>query len=233
MIFEQLARELYPFILIEKSPSMVYGFEAMQRAHRFFPEARFIHLVRHPRGYCESVLKYLHMLMRPEYKPRERKAEIGDVPEWIKYLASFPYPEPRKDTHAQAVTQMDPQVGWYVLNMNAMTFLKSLPEHQWTTVRGEDLLQRPKGVLAQLVAWLGLRADTEAVEQMTHPENSPFARFGPRGARLGNDILFLEHPALRPTRARAQSLEGTLSWRPDGGSFLPEVVELSRHLGYQ
>jgi len=233
MILDELACAVHPLILIEKSPSMVYGLEAMQRAHRFFPEARFIHLVRHPRGYCESVLKYLHMLMRPEYKPRERKVEIGDVPEWIRYLASFPYPSLRKDTHGQADAEIDPQGGWYVLNMNVRTFLKSLPEHQWITVRGEDLLRQPKGTLAQLAEWLGLRADTEAVEQMTHPENSPFARFGPRGARLGNDILFLEHPALRPKGEREQSLQGTLSWRPDGGSFLPEVVELSHHLGYQ
>ena len=119
-----------------------------------------------------------------------------------------------------------------MLNMNVLTFLKSIPDDQWITVRGEDLLQKPEDVLRRVAGWLGLRADREAVEQMKHPERSPFARFGPRGARLGNDILFLERPALQPARAQAQSLEGPLKWRPDTAGFLPEVVELSRYFGY-
>jgi Sulfotransferase family len=233
MIFEELAREVYPLILIDKSPSMVYEIESMRRAYRFFPEARFIHLVRHPRGYCESVLKYLAILSSPSYQPRERKTEVGQVPEWIRYLASFPYSSPHRDADGPPDAEMDPQGGWYVLNMNVLTFLKSISKEQWITIRGEDLLQEPKQVLRQVAKWLGLRVDNRAVEQMTHPEYSPFARFGPRGARLGNDILFLESPALQPVRAQAQSLEGPLNWCADGRSFLREVVELGRYLGYQ
>ena len=233
MVFEELAREVHPLILVDKSPSMVYGIETMRRAHQFFPEARFIHLVRHPRGYCESVLRYLDILMRPEYQPRGRKTEIGEAPAWITHLASFPRSSIHHHTYAESAAELDPQGGWYVLNMNVLTFLKSISKSHWITVRGEDLLAEPQEGLRWIAEWLGLRADIEAVEQMTHPEQSPFARFGPPGARLGNDILFLERPALRRTRAREQSLEGPLSWRPDGGSFLPDVVELSRYLGYQ
>jgi len=154
------------------------------------------------------------------------------VPGWIYHLASFPYASPNRETSGQAGTEMDPQGGWYVLNMNVLTFLKSVPDNQWTTVRGEDLLQEPEDVLQRVVGWLGLRADRETVEQMKHPERSPFARFGPRGARLGNDILFLERPALQSARAQAQGLKDPLRWRTDGQGFLPEVVELSRYLGY-
>jgi hypothetical protein len=232
MVFEELAHEVYPSVLIDKSPSMVYEIESMRRAYQFFPAARFIHLVRHPRGYCESVLKYLSLLSRPEYQPRERKAEIGEVPEWISQLASFPYSSPHREASGQSAMELDPQGGWYVLNMKALTFLKSIPDDQWITMHGEDLLNEPENILKQIARWLGLRADEDAVDHMKHPERSPFARFGPRGARLGNDILFLESPALQPARAQAQSLEGPLSWRPDGEGFLPEVVELSRYLGY-
>jgi Sulfotransferase family len=233
MVFEELAREVNPSVLIDKSPSVVYEIESMRRAQRFFPEARFIHLVRHPRAYCESVLTYLDKLSGPRYRPRERKAEIGDVPGWITHLASFPYSSPNTDTYGQHAAGMDPQGGWYRLNMNVLTFLKSISADQWIIIRGEDLLEEPESVLKRVAEWLGLRTDTKTVEQMMHPEHSPFARFGPPGARLGNDINFLERPALQRGQARSHSLEGPLGWRSDRGGFLPEVVELSRYLGYQ
>jgi hypothetical protein len=233
MVFEELAREVYPSVLIDKSPSMVYEIESMRRAYRFFPEARFLHLVRHPRGYCESVLTYLQKLSKPEYQPRERKEEIGQVPEWISHLASFPYPPAHKSSPDQLAPEMDPQGGWYVLNRHVVTFLKSIPVVQWIVVRGEDLLQDPENGLRAVAEWLGVRTDRQAVRQMMHPEQSPFARFGPRGARLGNDIRFLESPALHRQRIRPLSLDGPLRWRPEGGGFLPEVVQLARQLGYE
>ncbi len=80
--------------------------------------------------------------------------------------------------------------------------------------------------------WLGKRTDREAIQRMLHPEQSPYAHFGPPAARLGNDMLFLERPELHPMRARPQSLAGALGWRSDGAGFVPEVVELARSLGY-
>src|SRR5262249_49718982 len=76
MIFEELALKLCPSIPIDKSPSIVYTLDSMRRAYRFFPHAKFIHLVRHPRGHGESVLKYLDQL-----------AKLGPVPQWVSDLA--------------------------------------------------------------------------------------------------------------------------------------------------
>jgi len=230
MIMEELARRAVPAILVDKSPSLVYSLDAMQRVYRFFPAARFIHLTRHPRGHGDSVLKYLRMLTKPEYRPREGSAEVDAVPEWVRTLAAFPFPSAAQD----AVPELseDPQCGWYVLNSNIVTFLKSIPPHQCTVVHGEDLLGEPDRGLRQVAAWLGLRTDPEAVEEMKHPERSPYARFGPPGARLGNDILFLENPCLHQVRGHSHTLEGPLSWRGDGAGFLPEVKELAQALGY-
>lgn len=119
MIFEELALEMYPSILVDKSPSVVYSLESMRRAHRFFPQARFIHLVRHPRGHADSVLKYLHEL-----------AKLGRVPQWVSDLASFPYSSSNPEAASQDTSEVDPQRGWYVLNTNIVTFLKSIPSHQ-------------------------------------------------------------------------------------------------------
>jgi hypothetical protein len=219
-VFEELSRALAPAALIDKSPSMVYDVESMRRVLRFFPQARFIHLVRHPRGYCASVLKYRRTLARPEYQPPAAAAQAAEPPEWIEELATGEHGD------------IDPQGGWCTLNRNVAAFLEAVPRGQWRVVRGEDVLRNPDRQLAALAAWLGVRADPGAVERMKHPERSPYARFGPRGARLGNDILFLERPAMRPGRAEPLSLDGPLEWRSDGEGFLPEVVELGRRFGY-
>lgn len=229
MVFEELARAVAPAVAIEKSPSTVYTAEALQRLQRFFPQARFMHLVRHPRGYCSSVIKYLRTLAKPAYQPRDGPASAGP-PQWISDLAHFAGIAPDGDRRASDV--LDPQGGWYVYNHNVVRFLESVPPDQQMTVRGEDLLQDPDGNLAEVAAWLGLRTDAGAIEEMKHPERSPYASFGPTGARLGNDILFLEHPAIRPGRGHDQSLDGPLSWRQDGAGFAPEVTRLARWFGY-
>jgi hypothetical protein len=230
IVFEHLSRTLRPLALIDKSPSLAYEVESMLRVRRFFPGARFIHLTRHPRGYCESVLKYMQLLLRPEYRSRERETEPGVAPEWIRKLAHSPFSP--DETPVPDNAPLDPQDGWFVLNANVVAFLESLPHRQWTTVRGEDLLARPRAELRKLMVWLGMRADRDAIERMLHPERSPYAHFGPRGARLGNDMLFLERPGLHPVSRRGESLDGPVGWRQDGGGFRPAVAELAGRLGY-
>jgi hypothetical protein len=66
---------------------------------------------------------------------------------------------------------------------------------------------------------------------MKHPEESPFACFGPPNARFGNDPSFLKEPALRSYTPKPQELESPLSWNPDLG-FSDIVVELAEYLGY-
>ena len=225
MIFEELALRAAPAVLVDKSPSMVYSLGAMERVHRFFPQARFIHLTRHPRGHGKSVLKYLQELGKPEYRIKDA------IPAWIDDLASFSYSPAAWE--GESIELKDPQCGWYVLNRNVVTFLQSVPRHQWMIVRGEDLLMEPDRGLREVAGWLGLRTDTQAIEEMKHPERSPYACFGPRGAGIGNDIFFLKDPVLRRARADTHSLEGALAWRGDSRGFLPEVKELARKLGYR
>ncbi|BCY09670.1 sulfotransferase [Actinoplanes sp. L3-i22] len=225
MVLEELAWAVHPRALVEKSPSTAYSIESMRRADQLFPGARFIHLVRHPRTYGQSVLRYREALGRRVYRPRERAEQVGAVPQWIVDLATVPAGDGDGG-------RTDPQHGWYTLNRNVVTFLASVPAQRWVVVHGEDLLRQPESTTRRLAEWLGLRADEHAVASMLHPERSPFARFGPSGARLGNDIFFLERPALRPSRATPAGLDGALDWLPDGGGFAPEVRDLARHLGY-
>jgi hypothetical protein len=231
MLFEELALRVHPLALVDKSPNMVYSLERMHRVLRFFPAARFIHLVRHPRAYCTSVLHYRRTLSTPEYSAGDRMLPTS-APQWIADLASFPYSPQAETSIDQRLPELDPQGGWFVLNSNAAAFVAPLGPEQAVTVRVEELVSDPGRAMAGLATWLRLRSDDDAVEAMMRPELSPFARFGPPTAHLGNDIFFLEQPELRPGRARPQSLDGPLDWRQDGAGFLPEVVDLAKRFGY-
>src|SRR5229473_5618925 len=212
MIVEALARRVYPLILVDKSPSIVYSPAALQRAYEMFPTARLIHLLRHPRGHGESVMKAIVDM-----------GKVGPVPNWLLHLASYPDPAIRENWTPEHATDLDPQRGWYALHMNIRNFLLTVPEHQKLRIRGEDLLTDPDASLRQIATWMGLRTDAQAMEEMKHPERSPYACFGPPNARRGNDLLFLNSPVLRPARVRPLSLDGPVSWREDERDFLPEV----------
>ena len=220
-LFEMLAVKARPRTLVEKSTTSVYRMGALQRAHRMDPDARFIHLVRHPRGQGESVMKFI----------RERQ-KLDPLPDghWLLKLASFPRLEMELCSVSDDV--LDPQRGWYTLNSTICEFLKSVPQEQQLTVRGEDLLTNTENGMRSIANWLGLRSDSEAIVEMMHPERSPFACYGPPGARYGNDLLFLEDPRLRPARATIHSLEEPLSWRADNLGFFVQVKELAKQFGY-
>ena len=68
---------------------------------------------------------------------------------------------------------------------------------------------------------------------MKHPERSPYARFGPEGARYGDDAAFLRSPSLPEPPAEPDDLNAPFSWRDDGEGFSPEVRALARAFGYE
>lgn len=222
-ILELVAEKLRPRMLVEKSPSTVYRLEFLQQTFRRFPQARFIHLVRHPCGHGESVMKYLKAIQRLKPIPRSH---------WLFRLASFPAGSENLN-NPERPQALDPQRGWYVLNSNIYEFLKSVPESQKKRIIGEELLSKPESGLRDIAAWLGLRTDSAAIEEMKHPERSPYACFGPPSARYGNDHFFLKRPRFHPNGTKSHRLEGPVSWRENGQGLLSEVKQLAREFGYQ
>jgi hypothetical protein len=219
-LFQVLAETVSPLVLLDKSPHIVGHLSCMQRAYTMFPHARFVHLVRHPRSQGESMLRFY-----------EKRRAYGPIPasHWLNLLMTEPITpgEQREDL------PFDPQRGWYILNARICAFLSSIPEEQQFRIRGEEVLTNPDEGLAKIASWLRLRTDAEAIEAMKHPERSPFACLGPLGARFGNDPMFLKHPALRPTRAAPQTLDGALSWRNTKQGFFPKVRQLAEQFGYE
>jgi hypothetical protein len=220
LLLETLAERVRPRMLVDRSPSIVYRIQTMQRVYAMFPQSRFLHLVRHPRGHGESVMKYL----------RERR-KLGRVPpnHWLLYLAAYP----DASESASASADIDPQRAWLALHRNICEFLDGVPASHTLRVRGEDIVGDPERGMRGVLAWLGLRADDETIEEMKHPERSPYACYGPPSARFGSDRTFLQDPVLRPARAKKHSLEGPLSWRDDGREFSAEVRALARTFGYK
>jgi len=221
-MLELLAEAVAPRVVVEKTPGTVYNRIFLQRFGAMFPDARYLHLVRHPRGNAESVLKALDDLQL-----------FGAPMQWVIDLASYPTIAPNQlpDSRHKAA-ELDPQKGWYVLNQNIRSFLRNIPAKRKLMVRGEDVLSDPDKMLREIVGWLGLRTDSEAIAAMKQPEESPYARPGPPGAQYGNDPLFVRDPVLRPGRARTQSIDGPLGWKKDGAEFLPEVKTLAAEFGY-
>jgi hypothetical protein len=228
-LLEELAERIHPRILIEKSPSLVSDPTALVRVREMFPLARFLHLVQHPRSFGRGLTDAVSAAA----------AAGGPVPPWLLHLACFPHrfadDEPDDLSAEQSAPEPDPQRAWYALHRNACSFLESVPEMYKRRVRVEDVVSEPGRVLADVCRWLKVRDDEEAVEQMMHPERSPFARVGPSGAPFGNDPTFLENPTF-PQQVKnelATNLDDPLPWRRDGTGLATEVKELACEFGYE
>jgi hypothetical protein len=197
--FKMLADRVWPRSLVDKSPSTPRRLDAMQRVKAHFPGARFIHLLRHPRGYSESIVRYV-----------AERAQHGPMPR-SHWLLQNVDPDTASIDNPEHFT-LDPQYRWLSINATIRSFLDEVPESQKMEVHGERLLSQPDVLLPQIASWLGLETSVEQVENMKHPERSPYAHLGPPGARYGNDVFFLRSPALRPGRAVACDVDTPLSW---------------------
>lgn len=223
LVFELLAQRVSPLIPVEKSPLVVYRLDSLRRLFRCFPQARFIHLLRHPRSHGNSNVAYA----------RKVTALGGRPHPWMFRSLADPRRPTDEGTKPVRSDVLDPQQGWYLHNLNILQFLEEVPKDQRMRVCGEDLLTDPDRGLREIAGWMGLRTDDEAIEEMKHPERSPYAFVGPPGAQWGYSDSFLKNPGLRSNRAKPQSLEGALSWLDDGQGFLPKVKELARQFGYR
>jgi hypothetical protein len=209
LLLETIAERLEPRIAIEKSPSTAYNLATLERAFAMFPNARYVHLVSHPRLYCEAVLDALGDARRASELPPTH---------WLARLAPGP--------------ELDPQLGWLDANRTIADFLERVPADRKRVVRGEDLLGEGSAGLVALAAWLGVRTTPEAIEEMRHPERSAYAAVGPPSAAFGSDRFLRPGPLVRSEWTRPRSIDGPLAWRSDSRGFLLEVKRASRDLGY-
>jgi hypothetical protein len=204
-IYQELVARIDPLIAVEKSPAYTVDIQRLFRLRAAFPDARFIHLTRHPVGQCKSVMSLYDGT-------------------FALFVNSIDFVEDR--------AIIEPQFAWHDFNVNILNFLDTVPAGQQMRIRGEDMMNDPPHWLGAICRWLGIRADADALEQMMHPERSPFACFGPLDAMFGNDPNFLSGPTFRPHKVTVPPLDRPVPWREDGKGLRPEVVELAREFGY-
>src|SRR5262249_1562521 len=173
-VLQVLASKVSPLRLVEKNPIPPASDQSIQdsleRRIRCFPQARFLWLMRCPFCYGVSLLEMLEML---ENLKKRRHSRVADEP--ARKLRHHNPGQPKED----------PQTSWYRVNKHIMAFLANLPEERHRRIRGEDLLANPDKHLCEIARWLNLRSDPRAIEEMKHPERSPFACLGPRNALGG------------------------------------------------
>jgi hypothetical protein len=216
-----------PAIAVEKSPITCSNIAFLRRAYAYYPDAYYLHLTRHPVSTRQSMDEFF---TKRNTITRRRGREGRKAP-----------------------IELDQLLIWYQMHKNIMEFTSKLPTGQVLRLKGEDVLSEPDRYLPQIADWLGVRTDRAAIEEMKHPENSPYARVGPAPARGGNDGKFMRSPVLREGRVREPSLRNMLAteevawvsekgrnmFREAGFDFRPEAeitaeVEGMAHcLGYR
>jgi hypothetical protein len=204
-VFQEIVAKLHPLVAVEKSPSYTMSVSRMRAMLQAFPDARFVHLVRHPVAQAKSVMA----INDGAFTIKVNAFEIGED-----------------------AAMMEPQIAWHDVNLNILDFLDEVPAAQQMRMRGEDIMAEPERHLAMIARWAGLRDDAEAINAMMHPERSPFACFGPINALFGNDPNFLAGPTFRPHKPKIPSFAAKVPWRDDGKGLYPEVVALAKEFGY-
>ncbi|MEM9386840.1 MAG: sulfotransferase [Pseudomonadota bacterium] len=205
-MFNDIRNWAAPRAVVEKSPMFVFLEGALDRIVDAYPEARFLHLTRHPRGTLESNYETRQMQEKATGKMGLGRSDEGD-------------------------DNMTPEKMWLQPHLRVMETLETLPPDNYMTLRGESFMSAPDVYLPQICEWLGISTAQADVDRMMKPELSPFACMGPSNAPLGNDPNFLRSPELRPYKEKESDLDSPMSW-DDSLHFDEAVQHYAMYFGY-
>jgi hypothetical protein len=160
--------------------------------------------------------RYLHLTRHP----------ASAVPSMREYWRRTMPAHPAHDLDARCAAS------WLVANQRISRFGAALSAGRYLQLRAENVLNQPAGQLRLVARWLGVPADDAAVAAMRHPEESLFARPGPRGTGVegGADPAFLASPTPRPVLL-PETLDQPADWALDPALW-SVVAELAARLGY-
>jgi Sulfotransferase family len=218
-IFEELTGVIFPLIPIDNSPIITFRAEHMERVLESFPEARFLHLTRHPVAYGQSLLRFFQA--SASHRPPNQTAALLRNSESIFFGLN--------DSESST---LDPQDPWYIRHSGIVSFTSRLSAAQHMRIRVEDLAVESADTLRAIAAWMGVCGEYSSVDKMMHPERWPFAAIGPWNARLGGDQEFLRSPTVPADSGDGYTVEGPVPWREDAAEFKEEVRRLAREFGY-
>ncbi len=215
-VYQDLAEWAAPRRLVDKSPVYAYAKGSLERIRAAFPDAFYLHLVRHPKPNCESMFKL-------RVKVKKGMGKLG--------LAGGAGGQGMGKAFEKLAQVDDPDSMWLEPHRRIMDFLYTVPEDHRMRVRGEEFMTDPDKHLKTVADWLGIKSDKASIEAMKHPERSPFAKYGPFNAKFGNDPSYLEDPALRPYTPKTYTLDGPLE-DSNGVVLSDKVRTLAAEFGY-
>jgi hypothetical protein len=136
-----------PLVGVEKSTRTALSRTSLGRALAWYPEARFLHLTRHPVTAIESMRK-CQAGLSPKGTARWNDADLRE------YCASI----------------------WLHAHQSILRFTSTLPSHSTLRLQAEDILRHPDDHLSRIGSWLDVPCKPRDIRLMKHPENWPFAR---------------------------------------------------------
>ena len=163
-VFDHIQEHVGPRMLIEKSPSTTVRREYLERLLRNFPNAKVLHLVRHPRGTAESVLNY-----RAAF-PGLQRAMGG-----------------RADSDPERVWRICHELIITVMNDLALGQCMRL---KGEALLGDLDVYLPQ----ILCEWLDLKTEGEAVAAMMHPEHRRMRNSDPVAPSMATITIFSATP---------------------------------------
>lgn len=152
-VYLELCRRVAPLRIVEQNPIYSNSPDILVRIREIFPEAHYLHIVRHPRSYGNSFIELSYGNI------------IAIANNSIDYSTNPP--------------TLDPQILWYKSQRNILDFLSTIPNEQHMRVRCEDILNQPVLYFQKISCWLNLSWNVSIIEAILHPEYSPYACFGP------------------------------------------------------
>jgi len=216
-MYDYILYLIAPKIGVEKSPRTCTKPKHLQRTYAYYPKAYYLHLTRNPVAARKSIREFTEAM-------RRKREKYSDAESYADKISMF--------IHDPVLLMV-----WFRMHDNILKLTNTLPTGQAIRIRGEDVLSEPDFYLAQFATWMGIRTDAEAIEEMKHPENSPFACPGPAPlAPGGNDGKFMRDPYLRVGKVKEPSMRKEIekaelikTW---GQDFAQRFMRLTITLGY-
>ena len=202
-LFDHLQGLVGQKIIVEKSPSIIYKQEYLDRMLRHFPNASLLHLTRHPRGTGESVasLREGHQNLR---RFVERIAVMDPETVW-------------RTSHERILETTEWLPPGQCMRIKGETLLGALDVYLPQICEWLDIRSDPSAVAAMMHP-----------ERSSYARPGPQgAARGNDPNFLENPHLDVE----RLARIKEPSLAGELSWR-QGQRFQDSTARLARQLGY-
>ena len=153
---ERIAREFFLVTgsnkrLIDKTPRNALRVPFVDR---IFPDARFVFLLRDGRDNVNSLINAWRTPRYRTYELPEPHAIPGADPRWWKFVL---YPGWRDDLKGPLERVAARQ--WVASNEHALDALEQVPNERRTSVRYEELVDRPEAEIARILEFLDLPAD--------------------------------------------------------------------------